>query len=477
MATQSKKNWTFIIGILIMCVGMQLANYGVSVAVAGEVNAMGAGEYYSLISAFGSMGMMLILPVVGRLTGILGQRNMIIYGIIIQALGRVGMMLMGNWVGYAAFNLLQSVGGGFYVSAAYVNMTAAVEPEERPKYFGYIAVANAVGAICGPILVSAMYSMGGIMAKLSYVANLPFTLIGLAMIYSACDNVRSANAMKGFDYAGLTLSVVGLGSMVLWLNLAGKMFTWGSVPSLILGAVGIVSLVLMVKQELKVENPAVPIRMFRNPRMTYAFIGGLTSAAYATCSGAYCTMWIRMNFSQTAGATFYNGTATMAQQIVIFVLGLFLGGYVAKKFVRRFRIFGIASMAAAVLATGMLYCLKFTGTAAAGNLVMLGSVPAGMILIYAATAVGGFTSVVAQSTFSAFWQTNTPKEDFPSGQALYTFAGSGGSVIFGAVAGVVLGASQDYSRAFATGCVFAIVGLICSIVGFRFTKEEMKAAQ
>ena len=54
---------------------------------------------------------------------------------------------------------------------------------------------------------------------------------------------------------------------------------------------------------------------------------------------------------------------------------------------------------------------------------------------------------------------------------------SGGSLIFGAVAGLVLGSSGDYSRVFATGFCFAVVGLICALVGFRFNKEEQAAAK
>ena len=35
-----KKNWIFIIGVLIMCVGMQVANYGTAVCLTGEMNSM-----------------------------------------------------------------------------------------------------------------------------------------------------------------------------------------------------------------------------------------------------------------------------------------------------------------------------------------------------------------------------------------------------------------------------------------------------
>ena len=71
----AKKNWGFIIGILILCVGMQFANYGTAVCMSGEVAKMDAMQYYVLIAALGTLGMVLVLPIVGKLTAILGQRN------------------------------------------------------------------------------------------------------------------------------------------------------------------------------------------------------------------------------------------------------------------------------------------------------------------------------------------------------------------------------------------------------------------
>ncbi len=444
-----KKNWVFIIGILVLSVGMQFANYGNAICMSGDVTKLGAMQYYVLISALGTLGMMLILPVIGKLTAILGMRRLIVIGILIQTGGRFIMMFAGGWMMYALGVLIQAIGGGCYISAAYVNMASAVDRSETAKFFGYIAVANSIGA-----------------------------LIGLLMIFKDCPAARAAQSGEKFDYLGLVLTVLGVGCLVIWMNLAGKSFAWLSAPSACMAAVSIGSIIWMVRRETRIDNPAVPVRMFKNPRLTFAFIGALVLAAFATCSGSYCVMWIRMNYQALPGATFFNGTATMAQNIAIFILGLFLGGYIGAKFAKRFRTFGIAAMLACMAATAILYCLKFTGTAAEGNVKLLGaSFPLGMLLIYIATAIGGFASTVAQSTFSAYWQSNTPKEDIASGQALYNFGATGGSCIFGAVVGVVLGNSVDYSRAFATGFVFALIGLVCAVVGFRFTKEEVEACE
>jgi MFS family permease len=473
-----KKNYIYIFGILLLTLAMQFANYGSAVCVSGDIAAMGATDYYVLISACGCVGMMLILPIVGRLTGMIGMKKLILIGIIVQLAGRIIMDISGTWVPYMLGQIVQSLGGGLYVSAAFVLMAGAVEPHERAKYFGYIAVANAIGAVFGPIIISMMYSAGGFIGKLALCINAPLAIIAWLLILKECPNTKVPGAGKNFDYLGLIETVIALTCFVFILNLGGKMFAWVSVPCLGLAVIMVVAFVLMFKRETSIENPAVPLKMFKNSRLTYAFIGSLVAAAYSTCSGSYCVMWIRTNYQGLATSTFFNGTGTMAQQIVIFILGLFIGGYIGKKFTTRFRTFGILSMACVIVACGILYCLKFTGTAAEGNLVMLSeSFPAGMLLIYAATAIGGFTSVVSQSSFSAFYQSNTPREDIPAAQALYTIGSTGGSAIFGAVVGVVLGTSGDFTRAFALGIVFGVIGLIAAIVGFVFSPEEIAAEE
>lgn len=250
------------------------------------------------------------------------------------------------------------------------------------------------------------------------------------------------------------------------------MFAWLSIPSVALALISTVSLAFLIRREWNIANPVVPIRMLHNPRMRFSCIGCIVEGIFTTCSGTYCVMWIRMNYENLPGATFYTGTATLAQQVVAFLLGLFLGSYVAKKFSHRFKKFAISAMGTAMLASAILYCLKFTGTSDEGNVVMLGRIPVGMILIYLATSFGGFTTVVAQSTFSAFWQSQTSEKEIPAGQGLYNFAGSGGIVVFTAVVGVLLGNSMDYSIAFALSFVVALIGLIWSVMGIRFSVED-----
>ena len=145
-----RKNWVVILGALILSVGLMIANYGCAVSMASDLGAINAAQYYVLVSALGSLAMMLVLPIVGQLTGIFGMRNLIAIGIIVQCAGRILMMFSGSWIPYAAGYFIQGLGGGCYTTAAYVIMAGAVSPRETPKFFGFISVAISIGSMLAP---------------------------------------------------------------------------------------------------------------------------------------------------------------------------------------------------------------------------------------------------------------------------------------------------------------------------------------
>lgn len=474
-----KKNvGAVVFGILLMCLGMQFANYGTALAVAGDVGQMDAMQYYIFIQALGTIGMMLILPLVGKLNQLIGMRTLVFIGIILQVLGRVMMALKASWGLYAAGMLVQAIGGGAYVSATFAVIAMTVAAEKRAKYFGLIATFNGIGAIIGPIISSAVYASSATLA--TYFLFAPIVLIGFFIAFKGIPNSKVAGALKGFDIGGLLLTVLGILGLMLWMNLSGegKMFAWASAPSIIFLIVGVVCIIAAIYRELKVDNPAVPFAMLKNKRLAFASIGAFVQAVLSTCTATYSVMWIRINYQEFSGATLFNGTASLGQQLVVLIGGLTLAAFLSAKFVSRFRGAAIFAAVCAVLSCAILYCIKFTGTVFTGDIMFLGGdFPAGMLIVYVGSVFAGFTSVITQSTFSAFWQSNTPPEQIPAGQALYTFFSTGGSAIFGAIAGVVLGSSTDYSVCFLVGLCFAIVGLITAIIGLKFPKEEVEAAK
>ncbi|MFD0331128.1 MFS transporter [Streptacidiphilus monticola] len=67
------------------------------------------------------------------------------------------------------------------------------------------------------------------------------------------------------DYAGATAIVLGVTSLLLYLNWAGTSYGWGSWQGLALLLGSIAVTVVFVLIELRAKEPILPMRLFRNP--------------------------------------------------------------------------------------------------------------------------------------------------------------------------------------------------------------------
>lgn len=452
-----KTNKLYVIGILIFCVGLMFSNYGPGMAIPAKLGAMDGMSYYALISAMGTLGMILVLPMVGKLYAIFGIRNVLIFGILLQLAARIGCMLSASVAPLLILYCVQAIGGGVLMPAAYTLMAGAVSSEDRPKYYGFIATFNAIGSLLGPILCGWLVDRG--VGDLAFVAYIPIVIVAFICIFRSVPNQRQAQAAVGFDYLGVVLLVVSITCIVLWMNLGGKDFPWASLPSIAMIVVGIFALVALIRRSLTIENPSVPLRLFKKKRLTSSFLVAFLLSGYSTCSAAYLIVYIQTIL--LSGNATISGTATMPQTIVTAILGVVIGGYLGKGFAKRFRPIGILAGVSALAASLLLFLLKPESS---------------MFQVWIATALGGASLAISQSAFTAFFQTELVPEEIPAAQSLYSFGGTSGSVIFGAFAGIILNISGSYNHVFLLSVIWAVLALLIAFTGFRFSKEEIAAA-
>jgi hypothetical protein len=95
-----------------------------------------------------------------------------------------------------------------------------------------------------------------------------------------------------------------------------------------------------------------------------------------------------------------------------------------------------------------------------------------MIQIYIATAIGGFATIVPQSQFAPFFQTELKKEEFSAGQAMFNFGTTGGACLFLAITGAMLNAGANYNHVFLLATTSCVAALLIGFVGLRFPKED-----
>lgn len=448
------KRTLFIFASVLLLTGFSASGYGISVVLPQYLNNINMMQYYSLVSAIGSLGMVLALPLTGKLGGIFGLKRLSLFGVFMQFVTRLLMMFTQSVPLFTALYTVSQFCGGLYITAPYAMIADVVLPEERPKYYGLLTTMNSVGALIGPLLTGVVMDMG--LVDIAFIIYVPIMVISVPFILAFYPNRKRASASGSkFDYMGIILMVLGMSALVLWLSLGGSLFAWASLPSVAVLAVGIVGMVLMVRTELHHKNPSVPITMFRKRRFRNAFIAQFMLTGFITALSAYGIAYAQQVMKVSAAVS---STVTMPTTIVRVICGVFIGGLLGKNFKKRFGPMALASMLMLTAGSVLLCLLQPTSS---------------MMLIYVAGILGGFCNAFAMAAFPPFFQSELQPGELASAQGIFQVSGTVGPVVYIALGGALLNGGGGFKGAFVLATVMCAIGLVVTIFGLRFPKDEI----
>jgi MFS family permease len=351
-------------------------------------------------------------------------------------------------------NVLANVGIGLFISAPYLLITAAVEAKDRPKFFGFIATFNAIGALSGPLLAGILIDLG--FASAAFLAYAPIVVIAVILVLTLSPKTAGMQrpSQAKFDFLGLILLVFSISCLVLWISLGGRFIPWFGLVGVTLLVIGIAAFIGLVVYEGKQVNPVVSLSLFRKKRFTTAFLCVFVQAAYTTSAAGYTIVYVQQIMQAPASVS---STVTMPQTIVMLLLGLVLGSFLKKNFAGRIR----------------MVCLTATVCSTAGSFLLFSLQPASpMAIIYLATAIGGVAVAISQTAFTPFFQTELQPQEYGAAQGLYGFANTGGSCVFGSVASAVMNMGYSINTVYLVAAILCTFGLIVGFIGFRMPASQ-----
>lgn len=141
---------------------------------------------------------------------------------------------------------IQGVGGGGIIALSLVIMTDIVPLRQRPKFYGIIQAAWALGTVIGPLI-------GGLFAQHStwrwvFYINFPFCGFGLVIVPLVVrlriEKSSFASKVARVDWIGGFLFIASLTSFLVAISWGGAQYAWSSwrtLLPLILGAIGVVA--------------------------------------------------------------------------------------------------------------------------------------------------------------------------------------------------------------------------------------------
>jgi EmrB/QacA subfamily drug resistance transporter len=203
-----------------------------------------------------------LLLLAGRLGDLLGQRRMFLIGLAVFTAASLLCAASENQAMLITGRFFAGVGGAL-ASAVILGMIVTMFPEPREQakaigVYGFVASAGgSIGLLLGGILTQA------ISWHWIFLINLP---IGIATAYAALRLVEGRPGIgfkAGADIPGAALITSSL-MIGVYAILGVSEHGWGSSQTLLLSAVSFVLGAAFVLRQARIENPLMPLRLFRS---------------------------------------------------------------------------------------------------------------------------------------------------------------------------------------------------------------------
>jgi EmrB/QacA subfamily drug resistance transporter len=239
------------------------------------------------------------------------------------------------------FRVLQGVGGGMLTPVGTAMLFRAFPPAERARASTILIIPTVLAPASGPVL-------GGLLVDKAswrwiFYVNLP---IGVAaFIFGALFLHEHKEHTAGrFDVPGFVLSGGGL-ALVLFALSQGPTHGWTSAEVLLTGVGGILAFTALVMVELRVVEPMLQLRLFRDRMFRSANLASLFS--YASFAGLL--FLLPLFLQQLRGlSALQSGLTTFPQAFGVMISSQIVGRLYPRIGPRRLMVGGLAGAAATV---------------------------------------------------------------------------------------------------------------------------------
>jgi len=208
----------------------------------------------------------IILPVSGWLVSLLGRKQFFLICLVVFTLSSLACGIAPSLPFLLMARVIQGAGGGGLQPMAQAILADSFPPAKRGLAFSIYGITAVLAPAIGPTLggwITDNYTWRWI-----FLMNLPVGILAFFLVYTLVEDPpflqRATLRENKIDYIGFGLLAIGVAFLQIVLDRGQEVDWFASEFIVILSVVSLICLASLVIWELRVKNPILDFRLFKN---------------------------------------------------------------------------------------------------------------------------------------------------------------------------------------------------------------------
>lgn len=304
-----------------------------------QINTADINRYVWVVSGY-LLAYMVTIPVLGRVSDILGRRPVFAGALVIFVVGSVLSARAGDLGALVAGRAVQGFGGGALVPVTMALVGDVLPRHRRAAVIGLVGAIDTMGWVLGPLYGAALLGLTGSWRVVFWI-NVPVTAVTVLILLFTWRGVHQRQTRERLDLLGAFLIAAALVCLNLALSSGSEAGTGsgqlgGSANPLaayrwpLLGG-ALLTAVAFVLWERRCRVPLIPLALFRIPIFSAATVANLLIGASLIVVMVDVPLFASLLESDQARASIV-GAALLTPFTLMMAVGSVLGGLLTGRF-------------------------------------------------------------------------------------------------------------------------------------------------
>ena len=365
-----------VVSVSVFAVSAELEIFALTLPEIRQAFPQASASLFPWVISTYSLGLGALLLVAGWMADRYGRRRIFLRGLVLYALGSIGVSATPGIEALIGAKVVQSIGGSMMFPAGLALALAAFPRSRHQLAMGVWGSMGWLAAALGLTLGALIDEWLGWRA--AFFINVPVALTALMVGYRVLEESTGELAARRVKAASVPLAAVGVGAILLGV---GEGDSWGWGPVAVLTAAGIGLTAVFVIQSLRQPEPLFPMSLFKLRSWT---VGNIGTALFAIAY--FSTMELLPSYVERVWgwSVLHTGLVLAAGPILSFAVSPYSG-----RLADRIGNGPVVAAGAGLGMAGMLWYWTFLGTEPVAYQLVVGNLLTGAAAGFCFAALAG----------------------------------------------------------------------------------------